>query len=253
MLPGLFRQQRHFKASKSLACIATLVFFVFTTAFVFISLSIILLLFPGHRSCSSRVADQLPNSDMGSSQSDGSAGKERMRWTDELHQQFEQAVNKLGGPDRATPKGILKTMSNPGLNIYHVKSHLQKYRISKFIPESTSRGKFERRNISELLPNFNRTCAAQLHEALQMQNEEHKRRSDQLEVQMRLKLKLEAQGRFLGQITEEHRNQATNTKPRKPISTISLPSLCEESESNAKELESDSEADRNDIQSEEGF
>ncbi|KAM3689831.1 hypothetical protein ACJW31_09G075200 [Castanea mollissima] len=185
---------------------------------------------------------------MGSSQSDGSAGKERMRWTDELHQQFEQAVNKLGGPDRATPKGILKTMSNPGLNIYHVKSHLQKYRISKFIPESTSLGKYERRNISELLPNFNRTCAAQLHEALQMQNEEHKRRSDQLEVQMRLKLKLEAQGRFLDQITEEHRNQATNTKPRKPISTISLPSLCEESESNAKELESDSEADRNDIQ-----
>lgn len=70
---------------------------------------------------------------------------------------------------------------------------------------------------------------------------------------MRLKLKLEAQGRFLDQITEEHRNQATNTKPRKPISPISLPSLCEESESNAKELESDSEADRNEIQSEEGF
>jgi len=71
---------------------------------------------------------------------------------------------------------------------------------------------------------------------------------------MRLKLKLpEAQGRFLDQITEEHPNQATNTKPRKPISAISLPSLCEESESNAKELESDSEADRNEIQSEEGF
>ena len=68
---------------------------------------------------------------------------------------------------------------------------------------------------------------------------------------MRLKLKLEAQGRFLDQITEEHRNQATNTKPRKPISPISLPSLCEES--NAKKLESDSEAERNEVQSEEGF
>ena len=70
---------------------------------------------------------------------------------------------------------------------------------------------------------------------------------------MRLKLKLEAQGRFLEQITEEHRNQATNTKPRKPISPVSLLSLCEESESNAKELESNSEADRNEVQSEEGF
>ena len=59
---------------------------------------------PGHRSCSSWVADQLPDSDMGSSSSDGSAGKERMRWTDELHQQFEQAVNKLGGPDSKSPE-----------------------------------------------------------------------------------------------------------------------------------------------------
>lgn len=33
---------------------------------------------------------------------------------------------------------------------------------------------------------------------------------------------------------------------------MSLPSLCEESESNAKEFESDSEADRNEIESAEG-
>uniref|UniRef100_A0A7N2M2P1 Uncharacterized protein n=1 Tax=Quercus lobata TaxID=97700 RepID=A0A7N2M2P1_QUELO len=58
----------------------------------------------------------------------------------------------------------------------------KKYRISKFIPVSTSRGKFERRNISELLPNFSTTCAAQLNEALQMQKEVHMRMSDQLEV-----------------------------------------------------------------------
>ncbi|KAG5243107.1 myb family transcription factor [Salix suchowensis] len=46
----------------------------------------------------------------------------------------------------AAPKGILRA-------IYYVNSHLQKYRISKFIPE-TNRGKYERRNISEILPNF---------------------------------------------------------------------------------------------------
>ncbi|XP_044473745.1 myb family transcription factor PHL7-like isoform X2 [Mangifera indica] len=118
---------------------------------------------------------------MGSSRSDGS-GKERLRWTQELHYRFEEAVNQLGGPDRATPKGILKAMGVGGLTIYHVKSHLQKYRISKFIPESTTRGKFERRNISEILPNFGTTSAAQLNEALQMQMEVQRRLNDQLEM-----------------------------------------------------------------------
>ena len=44
-----------------------------------------------------RVAQTL-DSEMGSSRSDGS-GKERMKWTQELHDLFEKAVNQLGGPD----------------------------------------------------------------------------------------------------------------------------------------------------------
>ena len=72
-------------------------------------------------------------------------------------------------------------------------------------------------------------------------------------VQKRLKLKFEAQGRFFDQITEEHQNQPTIKKPRKSFSPISLPSLSDESESNAKELESHSVADRSEIQSEEEF
>jgi SHAQKYF class myb-like DNA-binding protein len=39
---------------------------------------------------------------MGSSRADGS-GKERLRWTEELHEQFVQAVNQLGGPDSKSP------------------------------------------------------------------------------------------------------------------------------------------------------
>ncbi|XP_022767734.1 myb family transcription factor PHL7-like [Durio zibethinus] len=181
------------------------------------------------------------------SRSDGLA-KERLRWTQQLHDRFEEAVNQLGGPDRATPKGILKAMGVDGLTIYHVKSHLQKYRILKFVPETNTKGKFERRNISEILPNFGTTSGAQLNEALQLHMEAQRKEGDnQVEVQRNLNMKIEAQVRFLERILGGHRNRAIPTKASKSFSRISLPSLCEESESNVKDFETDSEADKNEI------
>lgn len=55
-------------------------------------------------------------------------------------------------------------------------------------------------------------------------------------------MKMEAQGRFLDRIAEEHKNcRAANAKPSKPYSpAVSLPSLCEEP---------DSEVDRHEIRS----
>uniref|UniRef100_A0A453SYJ8 HTH myb-type domain-containing protein n=1 Tax=Aegilops tauschii subsp. strangulata TaxID=200361 RepID=A0A453SYJ8_AEGTS len=54
----------------------------------------------------------------------------RMRWTEELHRQFIEAVDCLGGQDEATPKRILQLMGTKGVSISHIKSHLQMYRSS---------------------------------------------------------------------------------------------------------------------------
>lgn len=58
--------------------------------------------------------------------------KNRIRWTPELHSHFMQCIQSLGGLNRCTPKAILKLMSAGGhkLNIHHIKSHLQKYRLN---------------------------------------------------------------------------------------------------------------------------
>ncbi|CAN8260503.1 unnamed protein product [Cochlearia groenlandica] len=57
--------------------------------------------------------------------------KPRLKWTPDLHERFIEAVKQLGGADKATPKTIMKVMGIPGLTLYHLKSHLQKYRLSK--------------------------------------------------------------------------------------------------------------------------
>ncbi|XP_062166915.1 myb family transcription factor PHL4-like [Alnus glutinosa] len=64
------------------------------------------------------------------------SNKKRIRWTQDLHDQFVKTVDQLGGAEKATPKAILKLMNSNLLTILQVKSHLQKYRTARYIPES---------------------------------------------------------------------------------------------------------------------
>ena len=70
-----------------------------------------------------------------------------------------------------------------------------------------------------------------------------------MKVQSNLKIKIEAQVRFLERIAGQHRNRATPHK----LANHSLPYHClhcvRSLESNAKDFETDSEADKNEIES----
>ncbi|XP_034898284.1 myb family transcription factor PHL7 isoform X2 [Populus alba] len=129
------------------------------------------------------------------------ASKQRLRWTHELHERFVDAVAQLGGPDRATPKGVLRVMGVQGLTIYHVKSHLQKYRLAKYLPDSSS--DVDKKETGDVLSNSDGSSGMQITEALKLQMEVQKRLHEQLEVQRQLQLRIEAQGKYLKKIIEE--------------------------------------------------
>ncbi|PWA44467.1 myb domain, Homeodomain-like protein [Artemisia annua] len=64
----------------------------------------------------------------------------RLRWTPDLHLRFVQAIERLGGQERATPKLVLQLMNIKGLSISHVKSHLQMFRSKKFDDPNQEQG-----------------------------------------------------------------------------------------------------------------
>ncbi|CBI25862.3 unnamed protein product, partial [Vitis vinifera] len=157
------------------------------------------------------------------------ASKQRLRWTHELHERFVDAVAQLGGPDRATPKGVLRVMGVQGLTIYHVKSHLQKYRLAKYLPDSSSDGKkADKKESGDMLSSLDGSSGMQITEALKLQMEVQKRLHEQLEVQRQLQLRIEAQGKYLKKIIEEQQRLSgviTETDPATPAPTSEGPLL----------------------------
>ncbi|KAL0404987.1 UNVERIFIED_CONTAM: Myb family transcription factor PHL5 [Sesamum radiatum] len=124
------------------------------------------------------------------------SSKTRIRWTQDLHDRFVECVNRLGGPDKSTPKAILKLMDTEGLTIFHVKSHLQKYRNAKYVPESVE-GKSDKKNSTNNAAQIDIKTGIQLKEALQLQLDVQMRLHEQLEIQKKLQVRIEEQGKQL--------------------------------------------------------
>ncbi|ONK65843.1 uncharacterized protein A4U43_C06F1540 [Asparagus officinalis] len=139
--------------------------------------------------------------------------KPRLRWTVELHERFVDAVTQLGGPDKATPKTIMRVMGVKGLTLYHLKSHLQKFRLGKQPHKEFNDHAVKDASALELQRNAASSSGfmgraindrnVHLSEALRMQMEVQRRLHEQLEVQKHLQIRIEAQGKYMQSILEK--------------------------------------------------
>ncbi|XP_004515303.1 myb family transcription factor PHL8-like isoform X2 [Cicer arietinum] len=136
-----------------------------------------------------------------------SNAKPRLKWTHDLHQRFIEATNQLGGAE-TTPKGLMRLMGIPGLTLYHLKSHLQKYRLGKSqqlekYSDNKQEDYTETKSFDDHCSREISTGENQINEnmhiadALEMQMEVEKKLYEQIEVEKHLQLRIEAQGKYL--------------------------------------------------------
>ncbi|KAI7736738.1 hypothetical protein M8C21_009854, partial [Ambrosia artemisiifolia] len=145
--------------------------------------------------------------------------KTRIRWTQDLHDRFVECVNCLGGAEKATPKAILRLMDSEGLTILHVKSHLQKYRIAKYIPES-AKGNSEKKTEMDTISQIETITGMQFKDALQMQLAVQRQLHDQLEIQRTLQLRIEEQAKQLKKMFDQHQQQKANISETSEITIL---------------------------------
>ncbi|GAV70591.1 Myb_DNA-binding domain-containing protein/Myb_CC_LHEQLE domain-containing protein [Cephalotus follicularis] len=138
--------------------------------------------------------------------------KPRLRWTADLHDRFVDAVTQLGGPNKATPKAIMRTMNVKGLTLFHLKSHLQKYRLGKqsgkdfgdapkdgmstsYLIESPVTG-----ITSPTLPTSDMNEGYEVKEALRAQMEVQSKLHLQVEAEKHLQIRQDAERRYMAML-----------------------------------------------------
>nr|CAD1839316.1 unnamed protein product [Ananas comosus var. bracteatus] len=135
--------------------------------------------------------------------------KPRLRWTADLHERFVDAVAQLGGPEKATPKTIMRTMGVKGLTLFHLKSHLQKYRLGKQSgKEMTEQSKdaaylSEAQSSANLSPRVATPTGQEVKEALRAQMEVQRKLHEQVEVQKHVQIRMEAYKKYIDSLLDK--------------------------------------------------
>ncbi|XLR60718.1 hypothetical protein S83_011390 [Arachis hypogaea] len=134
--------------------------------------------------------------------------KPRLRWTQDLHERFVDAVTQLGGASKATPKAIMRTMNVKGLTLFHLKSHLQKYRLGKQSGKDMGEGCKDglsgsylespgTDNSSPKLPTSDTNEGFEIKEALRAQMEVQSKLHLQVEAEKHLQIRQDAEQRYM--------------------------------------------------------
>ncbi|XP_022642748.1 protein PHR1-LIKE 2 isoform X1 [Vigna radiata var. radiata] len=138
--------------------------------------------------------------------------KPRLRWTQDLHERFVDAVTQLGGASKATPKAIMRTMNVKGLTLFHLKSHLQKYRLGKQSGKDVGEGCKDgisgsyllespgTENTSPKLPTSDTNEGYEIKEALRAQMEVQSKLHLQVEAEKHLQIRQDAERRYMAML-----------------------------------------------------
>lgn len=130
--------------------------------------------------------------------------KPRLRWTADLHERFVDAVAQLGGPEKATPKTIMRTMGVKGLTLFHLKSHLQKYRLGKQSgKEMIEQPKDGSNSLSPRVPAPDVNENQEVEEALRAHMEVQRKLHEQVEVQKHIQVRMEAYHKYIDSLLEK--------------------------------------------------